>query len=263
MDTISAEQIGRLAMLLEQRGVGQSGIQFAIENVDALAEYVSGGGEYRRISSCVREFLGKQIEILIISSAHEYIGVSERDYRDQAETAIDTFVWDHNLGAIGLGAALLVDYRLTPEFVRQFYDGHRFGFDPSDCTNCHNTETPTDQMMVIQCQLDVRYQDQTPHWCYENLHPFEQGMTLIECLTIFLYGRMGTLFTPPAIQGSRDWSIYALGSMYKDDFVPVVRTWTSQYHGCRLMFDQGDRYKKTSSLRIRIPTRGKVNPFGN
>ncbi len=205
---ITGRQSGELCRLLEERGISSGDFQRLIEHPDNVVALMLGRGEEVPVN--LNKVFESQIARLIEVEAYKQVGLEVAEYREEAEAAIVASSWCSELAIIGLDKVALVDYRLSGEFLAKA-SGVTCHIDPDKCTNYQGVVTPTDQILVIQGQWGSKYRNKVPCWCRENFHQLEQGLTVVEGLTVFLYEGISLL---------KDCFMDLLGSVLKSGYVP-------------------------------------------
>jgi len=137
------------------------------------------------------EMLKDQVSCLLRVNAHKQLGLTEEDYRGQLEAAVKAFQWRRDLAEIGLDKVALVDFRLSGKFLAEA-GGVRYRSNPDRYRNYPGVVTPPD-VLVIQGQWGSKYRNKTCRWCRENFDALEQGLTVIEGLTVFLHEGIAVL----------------------------------------------------------------------
>lgn len=162
----------------------------------------------------LREVMEQQVDRLVGVEAYKAVGFSKGTYRDQLMAVVKTFQWRPEWATIGLGQVGLVDYRLSGKFLAKVC-GVTCYIDPDECGNYQGVETP-DGLMVIQYQSGPKYRDKSPRWCRDYLNGLEQGLVVVEALTVFLYESVEIL---------KDCYMDIPGSMSGYGLVPCLGLW--------------------------------------
>jgi len=132
------------------------------------------------------EVLEAQVRSLIAIGSPNEAGVTEAKYLDDAMNIARQYVWRLELAEIGFVDAVLVDYRLPGQFLAEA-GGVYCVYPPDDCTLFNAIALP-DGIVVAQFQWGTRNKGMSPAWSMEHFSPLEQGGTVKEGLTGFLYG---------------------------------------------------------------------------
>lgn len=130
--------------------------------------------------------LESQVDRLMNICAFNEVKVERGKYLDELGAVAKAFVWRPELAAIGLTEPALIDYRLPGQFLAEAGGVHCY-IAPDRCNNFESVETPNGPL-VIQAQWGKKYRNQSPRWCREQFHIFEQGGVVKEGLTAYLYG---------------------------------------------------------------------------
>lgn len=130
--------------------------------------------------------LESQADRLIDIGAFSEVKVSRGKYHDELMAAARAFVWKSELAAIGLTVVVLIDYRLSSQFLAEAGSVYCY-IAPDNCKNFEGVATPNG-VLGIQMQRGEKYRNKKPVWCRSNFHILEQGGVVKEGLTAFLYG---------------------------------------------------------------------------
>jgi len=157
--------------------------------------------------------LNQQIDRLVKAGAHEQLGLGEDAYRAELEEVVEAFSWRTDWAEIGLHEVVLVDPRLSDQFLAD-KAGITCYVSPDDCSNYEGIVTPT-MPYVIQMQSGSKYRKRNPVDVRNNFPPIERGIVLSEALCWALYQNY-------LVDRLRDCYMDIVGSVCPDGSVPYL-----------------------------------------
>ncbi len=168
----------------------------------------------------LREALQRQVEHLIEVGVPGVVQMTDIDYQEQAQKAIEFFLQRKTVADYPDCPMefVVVDSRLGLSFLAEKVEVD-CKIDLAGCLNIPEVILG-EELFVMQYQAGWNLKSQSPDQAINGLYPLEQPMILAEGLTVFLHQGIPLL---------ESCSMYLAGSRTKTGCIPWLSLWQNRY----------------------------------